>query len=83
MQDWQEYYNSRKCTAAEAVDLIQSGDHVVIGHNVAEPQALISAMVENHDAYRGVHIHHMQFQKARCILKFQGIKPVSVATKEP
>ncbi len=60
MQDWQEYYNSRKCTAAEAVDLIQSGDHVVIGHNVAEPQALISAMVENHDAYRGVHIHHMQ-----------------------
>ena len=60
MQEWQEYYNSRKCSAAEAVQLIQSGDHVVFGHNIAEPQALIDAMIENHDAYQNVHIHHMQ-----------------------
>ena len=60
MQEWQEYYNSKKCSAAEAVQLIRSGDHVVFGHNIAEPQALIDAMVENHDAYQIVHIHHMQ-----------------------
>lgn len=60
MEDWKDYYKSRKCTASEAVELIQPGDHVVFGHNIGEPQALIDAMVENHDAYHDVHIHHMQ-----------------------
>ena len=42
-----------------------------------QPETQISAI---QDTY---HIHHMQFQKTRRILKFQGIEPVSVATKEP
>lgn len=57
---WQEYYNSRKCSAREAVSLIRSGDHVVFGHNIAEPQALIDAMIDQHNTWQNVHIHHMR-----------------------
>ncbi len=60
MQNWKEYYKSHTCSPAEAVQLIRSGDHLVIGHNVAEPRVLIDAMIDHADAYRDVTIHHMQ-----------------------
>jgi 4-hydroxybutyrate CoA-transferase len=56
---WQDIYNSRKCSAKEAVSLIKSGDRVVFAHGLGEPPALIEAMVDNAAAYRDVEIMHM------------------------
>ena len=56
---WHEIYQERLTTVEEAVKLIKSHDHVIIGHCICEPTGLIDAMVANHDAYRGVHITHM------------------------
>lgn len=61
MLDWKEYYNSRKCTADEAVcGIVRSGDHIVFGHNASEPQALIDALIRNHGRFKDITIHHMQ-----------------------
>lgn len=57
--NWQAVYNSRKCSAKEAVQLIKSGDRVVLAHCIAEPQALVKAMVDNAEAYRNVEICNM------------------------
>ena len=43
--DWKKTYESRKMSADEAVKLIKSGDTVVFAHAVAEPVALVAAMV--------------------------------------
>lgn len=57
--DWKQIYESRKCTAAEAVKSIKSGDRVATAHAVAEPKALVEAMVENKKAYKDVVVSHM------------------------
>lgn len=57
--DWKEIYSGRLVSAAEAVRHIKSGDRVVTGHSIAEPPALIEAMVANKDAYENVEIVHM------------------------
>lgn len=57
--DWNAIYESRKCTADEAVKKIKSGDHVVTAHDVAEPPALMEALVRNADSFRNVEISHM------------------------
>ena len=56
---WKEYYRERLMTADEAVQLIKSGDKVVLAHDVAEPPALVEAMVRNAERYRDVEISHM------------------------
>jgi len=57
--DWKKIYESRKCTADEAVKLIKSGDKVAFAHAAAEPVRLVEAMVKNASAYKGVEICHM------------------------
>ena len=57
--DWKTIYESRKCSAAEAVKSIKSGDRVAFAHCVAEPPALVEAMVKNAAAYKNVEICHM------------------------
>ena len=57
--DWKTIYESRKCSADEAVRSIKSGDTVVLAHAVAEPPILVDAMVKNADAYRNVEVCHM------------------------
>ena len=57
--NWKEIYESRKCTADEAVARIQSGDHVVTAHDVGEPPALIEALIRRRDSLRQVEISHM------------------------
>jgi acetyl-CoA hydrolase len=47
------------CTAAEAVQAIQSGDRVYVHGASAYPQALIWAMVERASELRGVEIVHL------------------------
>ena len=59
MEYWRKEYEQKLCTAEEAIKLIKSGDHVVIGHYAAEPAVLVDAMVKNADAYRDVSIHQM------------------------
>lgn len=59
MTDWKTHYNRVKTSAEEAVKRIQSGDRVVVGHAIAEPTAIIDAMVANHAAYENVEIVHM------------------------
>lgn len=57
--DWKEIYKSRLCTAEEAVKSIKSGDRVAFAHAVAEPTALVNAMVANAAAYKNVEVCHM------------------------
>ncbi len=57
--NWKEIYNQRKCTAEDAVNLIKSEDKVVLAHDVAEPPALVAAMVANASKYKNVEISHM------------------------
>ncbi|MGI6730993.1 MAG: acetyl-CoA hydrolase/transferase family protein [Anaerovoracaceae bacterium] len=57
--DWKKLYESRKCSAEEAVKSIKSGDRVVFAHAVAEPFILVDAMVANAAAYKDVEICHM------------------------
>ena len=56
---WKEIYDSRLCTAEEAVKSIKSGDRVAFAHAVAEPAILVDAMVANADAYKDVEVCHM------------------------
>ncbi|MBP6491712.1 MAG: acetyl-CoA hydrolase/transferase family protein [Clostridia bacterium] len=56
---WKEIYNSRLCTAEEAVQSIKSGDRVAFAHAVAEPAILVDAMVANAEAYKDVEVCHM------------------------
>ena len=57
--DWKKLYNSRKCTADEAVKSIKSGNRVALAHAVAEPAILVDAMVANADEYKDVEVCHM------------------------
>jgi 4-hydroxybutyrate CoA-transferase len=56
---WQEIFKERTCTAKEAVQLIKSNDRVCFAHAVAEPPAIVDAMVANAAAYKNVEICHM------------------------
>ena len=57
--DWKKTYESRKMSADEAVKLIKSGDNVVFAHAVAEPVALVDAMVANKNLYKDITVSHM------------------------
>lgn len=57
--NWREIYQSRLCTADEAVKSIKSGDTVVFAHCVDEPEVLVEAMVRNAASYKDVQICHM------------------------
>ncbi|MDR0990461.1 MAG: hypothetical protein LBL92_03755 [Propionibacteriaceae bacterium] len=57
--DWRTYYRDHLTTAEEAVQRIQSGNRVIIGHACTDPGVLVDAMVANADAYRDVEIFHM------------------------
>ncbi|HBG3256002.1 TPA: acetyl-CoA hydrolase/transferase family protein [Clostridioides difficile] len=56
---WQELYQSKLCSATEAVKQIKNGDTVVFAHCVGEPPALVEAMIENAEQYKDVEIKHM------------------------
>ncbi len=57
--DWKKIYEEKLCTADEAVKEIKSGDRVVFAHAVAEPLALVEAMVKNAAEYENVTVSHM------------------------
>ena len=57
--DWKKIYEDRTMSADEAVKLIQSGDTVVLAHCVAEPVAVVDAMVANKNLYKDITVSHM------------------------
>lgn len=57
--NWETNYKNRLMDAQKAVELIRSGDRVVIGHACSEPTHLVDAMVANAEHYEDVEIVHM------------------------
>ena len=57
--DWKKIYESRKCSAEEAIKSIKSGDRVIFGHCVSEPTYLVDTLVAHAADYRDVTIAHM------------------------
>lgn len=56
---FKELYQSKKMNAAQALDLVRSGDRVVVGHACAEPSYLLDALAEKAGQYENVEIVHM------------------------
>lgn len=57
--DYKAIYESKLTTPDEAVKLIKDGDTVVFAHAVAEPVALVDAMVANKNLYKDITVSHM------------------------
>lgn len=57
--EWKKEYQKKLTDANQALDLVQSGDRVVIGHACGEPGHLVDAMVSKAEQYENVEIVHM------------------------
>ena len=57
--DWRADYERTKCSAEEAVRVIQSGDHVYVHSNAAVPECLVDAMVGRASELRDVTVLHL------------------------
>ena len=55
---WKEEYLSKLRSAEEAVREIREGDTVILGHCIAEPKALVDAMVANAQQYHDVAVSY-------------------------
>lgn len=56
---WQETYKSKLMEVDKALDLIHSGDRVVIQHACGEPSYLVETMVKKAEQYENVELVHM------------------------
>lgn len=56
---WYDRYQQKSVTAKEAVEVIKSGDRVLIAHAAAEPTTLVDALVKDHARLEKVEIVHM------------------------
>ncbi len=56
---WLRNYNSKVCTADEAVSVIKSGDKIVVQPGGAAPMELIRALVRKKEDLIGVQIYHI------------------------
>ena len=59
MNNWKNIYQEKIVSAAQAVQLIKSGNRVVTGHACGEPQVLIEALVARAAEIENVEIVHM------------------------
>jgi acyl-CoA hydrolase len=59
MNGWSEIYRQRRCSAAEAVARIESGDRVYYGGNAAIPRSLVRALAERRDELHDVQLNHV------------------------
>ena len=73
---WENEYKSKLTTAEKAVELIKSGNRVVIGHACAEPSYLVDAMVANAESYHDVEIVHME----KPVMHSREWNPISATT---
>lgn len=56
--NWQEKYQDKIVTAAEAVSHVQSGDKIIFGDWLGEPPALVDALIERAYQLKDVEIIH-------------------------
>lgn len=59
MTNWQDKYSQKTMSPQAALQMVKSGDRVVIGHACGEPQILVEALVEQANRLRNVEIVHM------------------------
>jgi 4-hydroxybutyrate CoA-transferase len=59
MKDWEEEYKSKVISIKEAIQHIDSGNRVVIGHAAGDPIVLVDEMVNQKDRLQNVEIVHM------------------------
>jgi 4-hydroxybutyrate CoA-transferase len=57
--NWLDDYKSKLKSPAEAVRLIQSGQHIYYGGNAAIPRVLIDALAERRDELQNVQLNHV------------------------
>ena len=57
--NWLDDYKSKLMSAADAVQMIRSGDRVYYGGNAAIPQALVRALAERRDELENVQLNHV------------------------
>ncbi|MFH1369964.1 MAG: GNAT family N-acetyltransferase [Planctomycetota bacterium] len=57
--DWKEKYKAKITTAASAMKLVKSGDHIFIGTACAQPQHLVAALIEHSAHIYDAHIVHL------------------------
>ena len=58
MEYWKKEYEQKLCTAEEAIKLIKSGDHLLVGGNRSRPEHIIKTLIEHASDYRNVTIKH-------------------------
>lgn len=71
---WQELYQDRTCTAAEAVQCIKSGDKVVVAHACGEPRSLTRAMSDRYLELENVTVVH-RIGMGECRYAQPGMEP--------
>ncbi len=59
MKDWRSCYQAKLVSAEQALQLVKSGDRVVLGHACSEPPVLVQALVARAPELRDVEIVHM------------------------
>jgi acyl-CoA hydrolase/L-amino acid N-acyltransferase YncA len=58
-RDWKPLYQSRLCGADEAVEVIRSGQRVLVGSGCAAPQELLRALVKRSRSVSDVELVHL------------------------
>ena len=59
MEAWKSAFRVRCVSPARAIEAVQSGNRVVLGHAAGEPRDLVRELVRQADRLRGVEIVHM------------------------
>lgn len=59
MRDWRSTYKHKLISAQQALQAVNSGDRVVLGHACSEPPALVEALVARAPELSNVEIMHM------------------------
>ena len=59
MKNWQEHYQERMITGADAAKLVKSGDRLVFSHACGEPRSLPRELVRRAQDLKSVEIVHM------------------------
>jgi len=57
--NWVDTYKAKRRSAAEAVQIVKSGDRVYYAGNAAIPQALVRALAERRDELQDVQLSHV------------------------
>jgi 4-hydroxybutyrate CoA-transferase len=59
MKDWNKLYKNKVYSVEKAIQVIKSGDRVVVGHAAGEPVILLDELVKQKDRLNNVEIVHM------------------------